>query len=74
MSGHTCLRGEDAVELTELLEFLSDWIDHAHHDLAEALASFTGDGYTLGELRNDLSRFAFLLGGDADRFVHGAEQ
>lgn len=74
MSGHTNLRDDDAVELTELLEFLGDWIDAAHNDLADAMASFTNDGYTVDELRADLARFAFLLGGDGERFVHGAEQ
>jgi hypothetical protein len=64
-----CLDPLDALELGELLEALYDWIGVAI-DLA-------GDGLdgpsfaTLDGLRADLARFAFLLGGDGERFVHG---
>ncbi|MGH8992349.1 MAG: hypothetical protein ACRDZ7_12635 [Acidimicrobiia bacterium] len=66
-----CLRAEHAVELGELLEFLAGWLGHAPEILADALVSFCGPGYSLGELRDDVCRFAFLLGGDGEGFVFG---
>ncbi len=72
------LPGEAAWELGELLEFLYDWITFDHercHDLLDrSLKQFTASGYTLEELRADLARFSFLLGGDGERFVFGAER
>jgi hypothetical protein len=67
------LQDDEIIELGELLGFLHDWIDHAP-DLGESLGRFTGGGYTLEELRADLARLAFLLGGDGHRFIHGADQ
>jgi hypothetical protein len=53
----------DAVELAELLEFIDNWISYIPGVLAPSLAAFVGgDGYTIGDLRADLARFAFLLG------------
>ena len=72
MSAASALRDDDIVELAEMLEFLHDWIDYAPDALGEWLAQFTGAGYTLDELRADLSRFVFLLGGSGDRFIHGS--
>jgi hypothetical protein len=73
MSG--ALRDDDIVELGELLEFLHDILGYSPGVLLEArLARLTGGAYTLEELRADLARFAFLLGGDATRFVHGADR
>jgi hypothetical protein len=75
MSGQTCLRDEDAVELGEMLEFIRDWTTtYAFDDLADHMSRFTAGGYTLTELRADLNRFAFLLGGDGDEFVHDAHE
>lgn len=68
------LEADDAVELGELLEFLHHWIDRAPDAVGQWLARFTGGGYELGELRADLARFVFLLGGDGERFVFGDEQ
>ena len=69
------LPGEAAWELGELLEFLCDWIDfdheHGHDTLPSSLNQFTAHGYDIGELRADLARFAFLLGGDGARFIFG---
>jgi hypothetical protein len=54
----------DAVELAELLTFLTDW--HTT-DPATLEASLTRHldttGYGLNQLTHDLQRFAFLLGG-----------
>lgn len=68
------LRAEHAIELGELLEFLGGWFDHAPDVLADVLAGFCGAGYTVEELRADVARFAFLLGGDGERFVSGGDQ
>jgi hypothetical protein len=69
-----CLRAEHAIELGELLEFLCCWLDESCDVLVGALASFCGEGYTIEDLRADVSRFAFLLGGDGDRFVFGDDR
>jgi hypothetical protein len=74
MSAEITLRDDAAVELGEMLEFLHDWIDSAPDALGQCLWRFTGGGYTLDELRADLARFAFLLGGDDHRFVHGTDR
>lgn len=69
------LQADDAVELGELLEFLHDILGYAPGALLEArLARLTAGAYTLAELRADLARFAFLLGGDGDRFVFGSDR
>lgn len=75
MSGQVTLRGEDAFELAELLEFLHDWLaSHGGRRIAHELNLFSGYGYSIDELRRDLARFAFLLGGDAERYLHGADR
>ena len=64
------LRADDIVELGELLEFLHDWIATC----PEARASFRKfclGVFTIEEMRADLARFAFLLGSDGERYVHG---
>jgi hypothetical protein len=54
----------DAVELGELLVFLVGWLD-GDDCLAGSFNAFVGNGgYDIAGLRTDLSRFAFLLGGD----------
>jgi hypothetical protein len=74
MSPGVTLADEDAAELVELLEFVDDWTSYIPATLTQALARFVGgDGYTLEDLRADLARFAFLLGGDAER-LFPAEQ
>ena len=55
----------DATELTELLQFLRDWVAADHHQLEQSLTRFVGGrGYDLGQLRGDLDRFTFLLRGN----------
>ena len=68
------IAADDAIELGEMLEFLHDWIDYAPDALEEWLTRYTGAGYTLTELRADLARFAFLLGGDPGRLFKGTVQ
>jgi hypothetical protein len=54
----------DAAELAEMLQFLSGWLARDPARLGASLAQFVGHpAYGLGELRGDLERFVFLLGG-----------
>ena len=69
----TTISDDDAVELAEMLEFVHDLISSAPDTLADVLGRFTGGGYELDELRADLARFVFLLGGDSER-LFGAQQ
>ena len=54
----------DAVELADLLTFLTDWFTGSQQQtLADSLASHLDHpGYNLATLRADLHRFVFLLG------------
>ena len=54
----------DAIELAELLAFLTGWLSgNEGQPLANSLAAFVGhDRYNVDELRNDLHRFVLLLG------------
>lgn len=54
----------DAVELAELLTFITDWLAGTQKQtLADSLTTFVGHtGHTADELRADLHRFVFLLG------------
>jgi hypothetical protein len=64
----------DAAELAELLRFLSDWLAAAGDDLAGSLTRFVGTGgYDVGQLRGDLDRFTFLLGGSDGEPLFGPE-
>ena len=54
----------DAAALAEMLQFLSDWLARDHHHLETPLrASPAGRAYRTQQLRDDLARFIFLLGG-----------
>ena len=61
------LHAEDAVELREMLEFLHDWL--RDHRLAASYHQFTFGLLTVDELRADLARFAFMLGGDGHHLL-----
>ena len=64
----------DAAELAEMLQFLSQWLSRDPGRLGDSLAQFVGHpAYGPGELRGDLERFAFLLGG-SDGEVLGLPQ
>jgi hypothetical protein len=55
----------DATELAELLHFLNDWLASDPTRLDASLTRFVGTrGYNLPQLRTDLDRFTFLLGGN----------
>jgi hypothetical protein len=61
----TSLVTADAIELTELLQFLDDWLAAEHDQLSASLARFVGSqAYSVQTLRDDLTRFTFLLGGN----------
>ena len=58
---------DDAVELTELLQFLNSWLSSDHDQLDASLRHYVGHpSYDTIRLRADLARFTFLLGGDTD--------
>jgi hypothetical protein len=62
----------DAAELAEILQSLSQWLARDPARLAGSLAEFVGHpAYGLGELRSDLERFVFLLGGSDGEALFG---
>ena len=62
----------DAAELAELLQFLSQWLARDPARLGDSLAQFAGhSAYGLAQLRQDLDRNAFLLGGDDGESLFG---
>jgi hypothetical protein len=53
----------DAIELAELLQFLSDWLESDRATLTASLARFVGSQtYGPSSLGDDFARFRFLLG------------
>jgi hypothetical protein len=61
----TSLDTGDAVELSEMLQLLSDWLAADPDPLDASLTRFIGHpAYSAGQLQADLHRFVFLLGGD----------
>ena len=64
----------DAGELAELLQFLSDWFAGDGGQLEVSLNRFVGHlGYDLHQLRGDLDRFTFLLGGSDGESLFGLQ-
>jgi hypothetical protein len=62
----------DAAELAELLQFLSRWLARDRGRPGALLEQFVGHpAYNVGELRQDLDRFVFLLGGDDGESLFG---
>jgi hypothetical protein len=58
------LDAADAAELAEMLQFLSDWLARDPGRLGASLEQFVGHpAYGISQLRADLERFVFLLGG-----------
>ena len=66
----------DAAELAELLQFLTGWTATDPARLAPSLLAYVGHpAYGLPQLRNDLNRFTFLLGGnDGETLFHPGQQ
>jgi hypothetical protein len=70
----TTLDTGDAIELAELLQFLSGWLARDPARLGASLADYVGHpAYNVGELRQDLDRFTFLLGGDDGESLFGPD-
>ena len=66
----------DAAELAELLQFLSRWLAR-DRGASASLEKFVGHpAYHAAQLRQDLDRFTFLLGGDDGEplFGHGTAE
>jgi hypothetical protein len=70
------LDAADAAELSEMLTFIGGWLASDPATLTHSLEKFVGGtAYTIGTLRTDLARFAFLLTGeDAVRLFGGGQQ
>jgi len=64
------LDAADATELAEMLQFLSQWLAQDPGRLGTSLKEFAGHpAYGITQLREDLERFVFLLGGsDGEQF------
>ena len=63
----------DAAELAEMLQFLSEWLARDPSRLGTSLAEFAGHpAYGITQLRDDLERFVFLLGGSDGEPLFGA--
>ncbi len=62
----------DAAELAELLQFLTGWLARDPGRLGASLADYVGHpAYGIRQLRGDLDRFVFLLGGDDGEALFG---
>ena len=62
----------DAAELAELLQFLSQWLSRDPDRPGASLGAFAGHpAYGTAQLRQDLDRFTFLLGGDDGESLFG---
>ena len=69
------LDANDAAELAEMLQFLSQWLARDRGRLGASLGEFVGHpAYNVGELRQDLDRFTFLLGGDDGEALFGPDR
>ena len=62
----------DAAELAEMLQFLSQWLARDPARLGASLEDFVGHpAYNTQQLREDLDRFVFLLGGSDGESLFG---
>jgi hypothetical protein len=65
----------DAAELADMLQFVSDWLSRDRDQLEPSLESFVGSpAYGTRQLREDLARFIFLLGGSDGEPLFDAER
>jgi hypothetical protein len=66
------LHASDAAELAELLQFLTGWLAHDPGRLGASLDEYVGNpAYGIQDLRGDLERFVFLLGGSDGEQLFG---
>ena len=64
----------DAAELAELLQFLAGWLARDPDRLGASLETCVGHpAYGTAQLRQDLNRFIFLLGGDDGESLFGPD-
>jgi len=69
------LDAADAAELAEILQFLSQWLARDPGRLGPSLEEFAGHpAYGITQLRDDLERFVFLLGGSDGESLFGPGQ
>jgi len=62
----------DTAELAEMLQFLSQWLGRDPARLGASLEDFVGHpAYGITQLRGDLERFVFLLGGSDGESLFG---
>ena len=63
-----------SLTLAEMLQFLSEWLTRDPARLAASLEEFVGHpAYGLAQLRSDLERFVFLLGGSDGEPLFGPQ-
>jgi hypothetical protein len=66
------LDAADAAELAELLQFLTGWLARDPARLSTSLEAYVGKpAYCTAQLRDDLGRFTFLLGGNDGESLFG---
>ena len=67
------LDSADAAELAEMLSFLGHWLAGDPGRLGASLNAFVGNpAYGIRQLRDDIDRFVFLLGGsDCEELFSG---
>ena len=64
----------DAFELAELLQFLAGWLARDPDRPGASLGDYVGHpAYGTAQLRQDLDRFTFLLGGDDGESLFGPD-
>jgi len=75
-AGEVRLEGSDGAELVELLGFVRGWLGGSDREaLRSSLGRFVGsEGYDVSELRADLARFVFLLGGNDGQVLLGEDE
>ena len=68
------LEASDAAELAETLQFLSEWLARDPARLGASLEQLVcHPAYGTAQLRQDLDRFTFLLGGDDGESLFGPD-
>jgi hypothetical protein len=71
----TPLDPADIAELGELVQFLDAWLACDHEYLDQSLIRFVGHhSYNINRLREDVGRFAVLLGAEEDLSSLPAQQ
>jgi hypothetical protein len=70
----TCIDTADAIELAEILQLIAGWLAADPERLTASLLAYIGHpAYGPDDLRADLDRFTFLLGGNDGEFLLGED-